>query len=47
MTNRLALVLGALLVGFFLLDAYVLHLGAPLFLAGKIGDLMNYIAFWH
>lgn len=47
MTNRLALVLGGLVIGFFVLDALVLHLGAPLFLAGKIGDLMNYMAFWH
>jgi hypothetical protein len=46
MTNALALWIVALIAGFFLLDAFVLHLGAPVFLARKGLDLLDYLAFW-
>lgn len=46
MTNRLALTLAFLIVGFFALDAYVLNLGAGVFLGRKFLDLLQYMAFW-
>lgn len=46
MTTKLALILAALILGFFALDHFVLHLGAPLFLARKLADLVEWIAFW-
>ncbi len=46
LTTRLALILAALIAAFFLLDQLVLHLGAPLFLARKIADLIDWVAFW-
>lgn len=46
MSNRVAagIVLGVLL--FLLLDALVLRLGAPLFLARRGLDLIEWLAFW-
>ncbi len=46
MTNTLAIWIVALIASFFLLDTFVLHLGAPLFLARKGMDLIAYLAFW-
>ncbi len=46
MTNTLAIWIVAFIAGFFLLDHFVLHLGAPLFLARKGMDLLEYLAFW-
>ena len=46
MTTRLALILAVLILGFFVLDYYVLHLDAALFLARKGFELINYMAFW-
>ena len=46
MTNALALWIVALIIGFFVLDAVFLHLGAPVFLARKGLDLLDYLAFW-
>jgi hypothetical protein len=46
MTTRLALILLAFIIGFFVLDAYVLHLNAGLFLAKKGMELINYMAIW-
>jgi hypothetical protein len=46
MTNQLAVILGALIVGFFLLDGLVLETGATLFFARKIADLAVWLAFW-
>ena len=45
-TTRIALILAALIVAFFLLDHFVLHLGALLFLAQKFADLTEWVAFW-
>ncbi|MDB2369130.1 hypothetical protein N9V68_00895 [Octadecabacter sp.] len=46
MTTKLTIILAALIAGFFVLDAYVLHLNAFVFLAKKGVVLINYIAFW-
>jgi hypothetical protein len=46
MTNTVAIWLGVLIVGFFLLDQFVLDLGAGLFLAKRGLDLIEYLAFW-
>ena len=46
MTTRLALILAILILGFFVLDYYVLHLDAALFLVRKGFELINYMAFW-
>lgn len=46
MTTRLAFIVMFLIVGFFVLDHYVLHLNAFIFLAKKGVDLMQAIAFW-
>jgi hypothetical protein len=45
-TTRIALFLAALIAGFFLLDHFVFHLGAFLFLAQKFADLTEWVAFW-
>jgi len=46
MTNALALWIAAAIAAFFLLDAYVLQLGAGLFLARRGVDLIHALAFW-
>ncbi len=46
MTNRLALVLGGLVLGLLILDLGILHTGATLFLGRKFADLVEYLSFW-
>ena len=46
MTTRLALILMALIIGFFVLDHYVLGLNAGVFLGKKGMELINYLAIW-
>jgi hypothetical protein len=46
MTNALALVLIGLVAGFFLLDHFVLHIDAALFLGRRGLDLIEWLAFW-
>ncbi|SLN12152.1 hypothetical protein [Pseudooctadecabacter jejudonensis] len=46
MTTRLAIFLMAAIIGFFVLDHYVLHLDALVFLSRKGIDLIQTIAFW-
>jgi len=46
MTTRLAFIIAALIIGFFALDHYVLHLNAGLFLGKKGLELIEYMAFW-
>ncbi len=46
MTNRLAIVLGLLIVGFFILDAVVLHLDAPVWIMRRLAELIQTMAFW-
>jgi len=46
MTNRIAFWLFVLILGFFLLDHFVLGLDADVFLARKLIELLNYLAIW-
>jgi len=46
MTNSLALWLFGLILGFFLLDAFVLHWDFHVILMRRLIDLLNWIAFW-
>lgn len=46
MTTRLTFILSALIIGFFVLDHYVLHLDALVFLSKKGLVFIEYIAFW-
>jgi hypothetical protein len=45
-TTKIAFILVGLILGFFLLDFFVLHLDAPLFLARKLLQLVEWLAFW-
>jgi hypothetical protein len=45
MTNRLALILGLLILGFVGADL-VFDWGATLFLARRFADLVEWLAFW-
>jgi len=46
MTNRLALILAAILLALLALDYVVFDLKNAIFLARKFADLTEYIAFW-
>ena len=46
MTNRIALVLAALIAVFLVVDAAWPGLGGPLFLAREFADLVEWLAFW-
>ena len=46
MTNTLAIVLASLIVGFFALDYFVLHLDAGTIALRKIVELIRILAFW-
>ena len=46
MTNRIAIALFLMIVVFFIVDHFWLHLDAPFFIARKFTDLVEYLAFW-
>jgi hypothetical protein len=46
MTNQIALGLAIVIVGFFALDHFVLHLDAATVVMRKIVGLINMMAFW-
>ena len=46
MSHVVALWIAALVAGFFLLDAYLLHWGAGLAALGALTDLIRWLAFW-
>ena len=46
MSDRTALILGAMIVGTFALDFWVFDTGATLFLLRKLTQLVEYLAFW-
>lgn len=46
MSNQTNIVLGGLIVGLIFLDLAILHTGASLFLARKMADLIEFLAFW-
>jgi hypothetical protein len=46
MSDRIALVLAALIAGAVVLDLALLQSGASLDLVRKLADLVEYLAFW-
>ncbi|MCB5198279.1 hypothetical protein LGQ03_03405 [Loktanella sp. TSTF-M6] len=46
MTNAVAIGILIAIAAFFALDHYVLHWEAPLFLARKFVELLQWLAFW-
>ena len=46
MTNMISFWLAALIIGFLALDYFYLGLDAPIYLARKLTELIEYIAFW-
>jgi hypothetical protein len=44
--NKTAMVLAILIIGLFVVDAYVLHWDLPLFLMTKLSQLIDHLAFW-
>lgn len=46
MTNGIAIGLGFLVIGFFVVDAYATGGMAALFLARRMLDLIEYLAIW-
>ncbi len=46
MTNRLALILGGMILGGLIIDIAIFGTGHALFLAKKMADLIEWLAFW-
>lgn len=46
MTNKLAVVLGAIIFGVVALDLLIFGWDLHIFLGRKLGELSEYIAFW-
>lgn len=46
MTNQIAIALALCIAGLLLLDAFVLHMDMPLFLARQFADLIEWVSFW-
>lgn len=46
MTNRIAIVLGLLIIGLFVLDAQVLHWNLPVALGRAFVNFVEYLSFW-
>lgn len=46
MTNTIAIVLLALIVGLLVLDAQVLHWGIPIAVGRAFVDFVEYLSFW-
>ncbi|MEY1555706.1 hypothetical protein AB3Y40_08730 [Yoonia sp. R2331] len=46
MTNTIAIWLAALILAFFVADAYLLHLDAHIVLMKTLADLIGWLAFW-
>ena len=46
MNNSLAIVLALLIIGFFALDHFVLHLNAPMLALDAVVSLTKKMAFW-
>lgn len=46
MTNAITLTLVLLILGLFVLDATVLHLGLPLLAAKGTAELIEWVSFW-
>jgi len=46
MTNKIAIALGLFILLIFALDYYVIGADIHIFLGRKMGDLIEYLAFW-
>ncbi|MEP3441528.1 MAG: hypothetical protein ABJN72_08650 [Sulfitobacter sp.] len=46
MTNRIAFVLGLIIIGAIVADTLVFGTGHMLFLAKKMAELIEWLAFW-
>lgn len=46
MTNRIAIVLGLMIVLLFVVDALFLHWNLPVFLGKKFAAFIEYLSFW-
>ncbi|SMO57681.1 hypothetical protein [Paracoccus laeviglucosivorans] len=46
MTNRIALVLGLMVIAMFAIDSAFFAGSLPLFLGKKIASLIEYVSFW-
>lgn len=46
MTNKIAVAIGLFLVLAFIVDALAFGGNAPIFLAGKFANLVEWVAFW-
>ena len=46
MTNRIAIILGALILAAILVDAVIFGAGNLLFLSRKLLEFLDWIAFW-
>ncbi len=46
MTNRIALVLGLMILALFIADAIFLHWNLPVVMGKKIAELIEYLSFW-
>ncbi|WP_196216790.1 hypothetical protein [Paracoccus shanxieyensis] len=46
MTNRIALVLGLMIVALFLADAVFMSGQLPVFLGKEMASLIEYLSFW-
>jgi len=46
MTNKIAIALALLILGLFALDHYVFQADIHIFLGRKLGELIEYLAFW-
>ncbi|WP_300029505.1 hypothetical protein [uncultured Roseobacter sp.] len=46
MTNRIAILLGVIIVALALLDLFVLSGAGLLFLGRRLSDLIEWLAFW-
>lgn len=46
LTNRLAIILGFMVVALFVIDWAFFDGGLPVFLGSKFADFVEYVAFW-
>jgi hypothetical protein len=46
MTNTISIWLAILIIGFFAVDYFFLGWDTPVFLGRKLGDLIEWMAFW-
>ena len=46
MTNKIAIVLGLVILGLFALDYFIIGADSHIFLGRKLGELIEYMDFW-